>query len=745
MEKTIKTFHFLNENEITINEILDNFKNFSKLYSPVVKFKTDYKEVYTIPHIILSDKNEALPVFTDPQLLNYPYVSKPALDFLLYIFSSIKKGVVLFNPPMKENYSIKQVTLDLYSISLIIGFLQCLSDNDCDDPAVLFNKGFFHKANYLCFKNFSKIDPFLYSMILVMLGFYERALDIGKAIKDDRIYILEATIKKINGDYKGALEVIENIKDEKFSVEKNIQLAWIELLSGRPDNAKKIFNKFSGGIFKQEAFFGLAVSILSDKNLNRESLSLAIRYLSDAINMDGKDKISIMLYLGNLYYNLQDYIKAEDFYYKAFYLNPSTYIMSLIGMSEAKRGKNKESIIKGNLISIFDINSGIKVFSALPSDYLSNDKTIDEDIVFEEKIETPPIIQNIQENQEVKKETYLDEASLEPADISSRKLPKEKKEETKQNKTNVISVYETFSSMGEKNINDINKTNKAPSESFISRAVSFASALEEEFGKKIYFNYEGLTDIERKLRLTFIQKNLDQVEAIETVKNCSAFLCYFLKERYKGKLIEYDGFDPWSWPMIIPISNTEILTYPIARVWKILWTNSLPDQGWILKYTQYLTNEMESANKNKVYGLEAVRTKIRSSAEKIFEAEIEHKKTLTLASSLNETKDIEIARTGIIKIEKFIKEKFIHGNAPDIDGWRLLRCLGHIFTEILIKDFKALWFNVEGNDGVWSMELPWGSFIFPIGKVFKSAAKGESLTEYYDKLLSDRLKYSSMR
>lgn len=739
-------------NETSIKEILDNFKYFSKLYSPLVKFKTEYKEIWTVPRVILSDKREAFPVFTDYRMLNAPYVFKPTFNFLSYLLSSMKTGATIFNPPIKKEFKGKQIIVDLYTISLALGFLQYETGRDKDENIIYaINKGFLHKANYLCFKNLPDTDKFIYSEILTLLGFIDKAYELIKPLNNERALLTKAFIDRIKGDYKSAALSLENVKSEQFVWEKNLHLAWLNLFSGNIDYAKKIFSQLSGGIFKQEAFWGLAVAILSKPNLTKDEINQAIAYLTQASNLDGKNKINILIYLGNLYYNMQEYIKAENCYYKALDINPSIQIISLIGICEAKRGKYKEAMTKANLCSIFDINSAIRILSILPQDYVLNDNTIDIDIIFEEPakdVKTDGTTKNEIKEEKIENtvriETTQIEASLEPADITSVKKTedKNKKTEDKNKTTERISIQTNFESFSTIETPKQDEKEKFQVKDFLSRAIPFSNELGEELNKKIYFNQEGLIDIERKLRITFVRENLDQTEAIETVKNCSAFLCYFLKERYKAKLIEYEDLDPWAWPMIIPISNTEIWTFPIARIWKILWNNTLPEQGWILKYVQYLIDEMSTVNKTKPSGLEAIKSKTKSHTEKIFDAQIEHKKNLTVASSLDETKDIEIAKTGLLKMEIEIKKHFKPQIPPSADGWRLLRCFGHILAEIMIKDFKASWFNVEGNDGLWSMELPWKTYIFPVGKIFKMAANGESLVEYYDKILNDRFKHT---
>ena len=48
--------------------------------------------------------------------------------------------------------------------------------------------------------------------------------------------------------------------------------------------------------------------------------------------------------------------------------------------------------------------------------------------------------------------------------------------------------------------------------------------------------------------------------------------------------------------------------------------------------------------------------------------------------------------------------------------------------------------QLDGEDGHWSMRLPWDTFVFPIGKIYKTASHREELLEYYDALLSERVR-----
>ena len=266
-----------------------------------------------------------------------------------------------------------------------------------------------------------------------------------------------------------------------------------------------------------------------------------------------------------------------------------------------------------------------------------------------------------------------------------------------------------------------------------------ASALEETVNRKIYFNADGLTEVERKLRTTFIKASTNQQQLIETIKDSSAFLCYILQERHKGRLIKMPDFDHWGWPVVFEAPK-HIVTYPTQRAWRLLWQNSLPEPGWLTKYLLYVENELKPDNPPKPRGMEAVSARIPSHPERLTDMQTEHRRLMLLAATLKETSGIELARPGLEKLEKTIKWNFRPSTPPTLDGWKLLRCYGHIMAEILIKDFKAVWYNMDGNDGFWSMQLPWKTFIFPIGKIYKTASAGGSLTEYYDALLAEKLK-----
>ena len=277
---------------------------------------------------------------------------------------------------------------------------------------------------------------------------------------------------------------------------------------------------------------------------------------------------------------------------------------------------------------------------------------------------------------------------------------------------------------------------------FISRAFTLASALEDELGRKIYFNLDGLSEAERKLRLKFIKTGSNPHGNLETVRDCSAFLCYCLQERHKGRLLKLTDFDPWGWPMIFELPGLKLTTYPVQRAWRLLWEEAVPEPGWLTKYSNWIADKLKETAPP-VCGAAAARAKTRSHPERLVDAQTEHRRMLVLITSLSETAHIEISRTGLARLETAIKSNFRPDIPPTADGWKLLRCYGHLLAAILAKDFKAVWYNVDGDDGGWSMQLPWKTFVFPLGKIYKTASLREDLGAYYETLLGEKLRFQS--
>ncbi|PIU20003.1 MAG: hypothetical protein COT18_04595 [Elusimicrobia bacterium CG08_land_8_20_14_0_20_59_10] len=277
-------------------------------------------------------------------------------------------------------------------------------------------------------------------------------------------------------------------------------------------------------------------------------------------------------------------------------------------------------------------------------------------------------------------------------------------------------------------------------EDFLSGAFKVASDLEREFGSKVHFNREGLLEVEKKLRLFVKQAKFSSAPGL--VSDCAAFLCYFLQERHKGRLVKLAGTEPWAWPMIFETKDANITTYPAQRLWRLLWEDELPETGWLVKYAEWLVAEIKAPGGH-ISGTDAIRERRMSHLERLEDTKTEHKRIMALVSTLTETSDIEIGRPGVIKLGGIIRHKFKPDIPPSADGWKLLRCYGHMLAAVLAKDFKASWYYTDCEDGHWSMRLPWDTFVFPIGKIYKTASHREELLEYYDALLSERARKQS--
>lgn len=490
---------------------------------------------------------------------------------------------------------------------------------------------------------------------------------------------------------------------------------------------------FENSQYAQEALYAIALCMIK---ISLDSSYDEIKErLKKASEMSGEYRLNANAALGNICLLKKNYMESLDFYSKAYAINNSLHILAAIGMALAQKGDFQESYDIACSCAAFNVNFATKIFSYIAPTFLSTAKYKGVEIISQEENKPLP-----PQKVEIKHETSpTTRASLDPSDISKRTAEKSEPPPSKPEKV----IFESSmpeSYLSKDNLNSISQDDR---KGFISRAFSLSSRLEDEYNKKVYFNLEGLSDVERDLRLFYIQKNVDPFQLTERVKDAGAFICYMLKERYKARLVEIKDFDEWAWPCIISKGESEIITYPIARAWRIIWGNSLPDQGWTVNYFQYLSEEFSSTGPL-YWGVNAVKRKVKSHPEKIFDASIEHKRILTLAQSLEEFYDIELARTGVPKIDREIKKRFKPDIPPTADGWRLLRCYAHYLTEILIKDFKAQWFNVEKNDGFWSMELPWRTYVFPIGKTFKSAATGENLAVFYDTILSEKLKHDKL-
>lgn len=692
----------------------------SEIHCPLSSVSAGAGKAVTAP-VMKTEKGEFVPIFTEEKNCPYPKLINKSLKFFSSYFYSGRNNSLLLNPG-----GAKTEEVFFCELSALIGKIQSMSSNKTSSKAI--DECEFHLAAWLAEKEKNYENALL---AMINLGFYEDAQTLSEKITGEKSLLYKARIKRGKGDIKGAGEFIAAIKDESLKSQKYIQYAWLLYLSGKFQEAEKIFSAFENSQFSQEALYGCALCMFKTDPKSSDKIKIKLKKAAD---MPGENKINANAALGAICLSEKNFLGAVDFYSKAYAANGSLHMLSAIGSALAMKGDHKEAFDIACACGAFNINFAVKIFSHLSPSFIKNASYSGDQILYSPKKEELKPENIVIEREKDVPPPPPSKASLEPADISKR-IVKTSAPSSNQNKiefeSNIPSSY-----LSERPYGILDESDK---KGYISRAFSLCSRLEEEYNKKIYFNFEGLSDMERDLRLFFIQRNIDPSHLAERVKDAGAFICYMLKERYKARLIELKDFDEWAWPCVISSGEREIITYPIARVWKIIWHNILPDQGWALKYFQYLSDEISAGN-SAYKGVSAVKNKVRSHPEKIFDAEMEHKRIFTLAQTLEEFSDIEIARTGISKIDKELKKRFKPEIPPSADGWRVLRCCAHIMTEILIKDFKAAWFNVEGNDGFWSLEMPWKTYIFPIGKIFKAASGGENLSVFYDNLMAEKLR-----
>ncbi len=717
--------------------MMQNFESFGKekieklgeylqkadIICPLSPVNAGAGKALTIP-MMKTQKGDAAPAFTEEKQCPYPkLLIKSDKFFLSYFYSGRNQSLVL-NPGLKEPKEIY-----FHELSALIGKIKSLSSNI--DSCKALNECDFHLAAWTAIVREKNMENTLSAMI--NLGFYDDAEKLAENIKGDAARIYAARIKRGRGDIKGAGEEIAAIKDEALKSQKYIQYAWLLYLSGKYAEAEKIFSAFENSQFAQESMYGCALCLLK---MDGQNAQIVKEKLKKAAQLPGENKINVNAVLGGICLKEKNFLAAIDFYSKAYAANGSLHFLCSIGTALAMKGDYKDAYDIAFSCAPFNVNFAAKIFSHISPDFLSKASYSGNQILYKPKEELTPEKIIIEREKDPPPPPAPAAASLEPADISKRvaKPSIAKAGESKiEFESNIPETYFSHSQGKASQVSDEEKS------AFISRAFSLCSRLEEEYNKKIFFNVEGLSDVERDLRLFFIQRNINPSQLAERVRDAGAFVCYMLKERYKAKIVELKDFDEWAWPCIINYQEKELVTYPVARVWNIIWHNALPDQGWALKYFQYISGEISSQTQAS-FGAAAVKNRIKSHPEKIFDAEIEHKRIFSLAQSLEELSHIETARSGILKIDRELKKRFKPEIPPTADGWRLLRCCAHLLAEIIIKDFKASWFNVEGNDGFWSLEMPWKTYVFPIGKTFKAASAGENLSVFYDNLMAEKLR-----
>ena len=750
----------------SLNEIIGNFRNFPELAVQVIPAQAAPLTLYTIP---VHDENglSLLPVFTDPGLIGPPCVSKPPLPLLQTLFNAPAADMFVFNPSHpRAAAQAAEVRLDKRQLSAVIGFLQTAEPEPAgaDFEATLKNEaglGNLHRANYMASVLLAG-DPHrpygLYAEILINLGLLQEASDYVKNFHTPEFFYYRALILRHVGQPAKARQWLDKIPaGAPCDGKKRMELAWLLLEEGKPAEALDAFRALADNSSeKAAALFGAGSALIkkTDAGGNPAEINESLAAFAGAIKVPSPLIHKIFFSMGNLHFRTGNFAEAETCYRKAASLWPMVQSKANLGLALIKTGKFQEAATLINDIALTDLNSAWRLASELPRE--SAVKLLETSRLHRETAPTQPVAampspapQSRQAAGSPAKQPPPPEppavVSLEAAAPRRSTVAAPQKQTVSQQPAPVQQTAQRPQGLEIESLVEATVTAPMPTEEetrkddFMGRAFKLASALEDELNKKIYFNTEGLTDVEKKLRLTFIKARQNPQEALEIVKDCSAFFCFLLQERYKGRLIKMPDFDNWGWPVVFDAPK-HMVTYPIQRAWKLLWQEDVPEPGWLTKYLQYVEDELRSGHAEKPQGAAAVQKRIPSHAERRIDVQTEHRRVMLLTSTLEETALIELGRSGIAKIETALKEKFKPDIPPTAAGWKLLRCYGHILAEILIKDFKAAWYNTDGNDGLWSMQLPWKTFIFPIGKVYKAAANRESLSEYYEIMLAEKLR-----
>ena len=663
-----------------INQILNNFKGVSKLYLELIE-----KKINNLTFYISNNKVRIKP----PEDFYFEYDAEKTL----ILFSNTSDKITICID--KDEFEISR-----YDMLVLAGFIR----NKTKPSKTLensINSSIYHEALYLSLNQL--VDPYKLFIIYSNLKLINELENIIKP-EDEKSILIYAKLARVQGNIKKALNCLSMIRSKEYEIEKNLEYAWLHYLNKNYQNASKIFNYYANNLSddkKIEALYGLSLSLLK---LDENNIIKVKEILSKIKNLSPL-KLNILHTLSDIYLDLRDYLKVYEISQEIIEIFPDikTLNRKCISLFLNSDYDNANKLLYE--IAVFDLKTATDIISKIPPENIK----INPNESFYIKKSTSH--DTIKENFE--KKSIL-EAVLKPEDISSTKLKFSTFFPSEEN-TNSIEI--------EKDISELQKL-----------AFDFAKSLEDEFQTKILFNYEGLDLVERKLRITFMSE-IGIGEKNYIIKGASAFITFLIKERFKAEIINYTNFDPWTNEAIIKNKNSlQLITYPAARIWLLNWSDKLPQQGWLRNYLNYLSNFMNQKEEN-LYGKKAIISQQPSHPEKIFDATIEHKKILEVASEIEETSHIPLNPSSIIKIESEIKKKFKPQIPPTRDGWKILRCYAHIFLEIVLREIKPQWYNVEKNDGLWSFKIGEKTFIFPIGKLYKTALLRENLIEYYDTIV----------
>lgn len=635
-----------------------------------------YLKVYRI-------KDEINELYTIADRSNISLTTTPPKEFPYLAFSDTRIIKLAINSDI-DNILIDEKPLNKLQLILLSGALD-LKNKKLTFSQTLSEPNYYALSYISC--EIEKNDIF-FSFSLYKLGFITQAIDILQKTEDEMAKIFLSKIYREKNEIKRSLEVLSLIKSKELEPYRNLEYGWLHLQTGRAQNSLKIFDYYKTidiPQLKQEALYGLAKSLY---RITPQNIPETLNLLKEAQTIEGIYTEDILQSIAEIYIELKDPISALKIYQQIY--NQTLKISLLPKIIELTKDNNEGLEIIHDLI----------LFEPIQAKELIKDKKIPPN---------PYLVKEEQKTQEA------DEILLVPEDIT--KASKKLTQSLKQPNTIQAETHQP----------------PHPSKSDIieAKAFEFTKQLETEFSKKIYFNLEGLDDIERKLRIT-LMSDIREDELVETFKNSSFFLLYLIRERFKAEIRIYEDLDLWTAQARVKNKNgLELITYPAGRIWRFRWDEIKPPHGYLKSYIEYL-NSFMNIEEEPPAGKIAITKGIKSHAEKIFDAQIEHKKILEVAKDISETSSLSPNSFLLDKFEKELRRFFKPQIPPTIDGWKILRCFGHIFLEMIIKDFSPEWFCVEKNDGLWSFLLPNNTYIFPIGKVYKAALGGESLQEYYD-------------
>ncbi|MDT8286366.1 MAG: hypothetical protein RQ748_04575 [Elusimicrobiales bacterium] len=768
-------FNIFKLSSASLDEIMSCFRGFPSLSFPVSEKKIRGFALGTV-RPVERDGAPCFPVITDERIAAAPGLTMPAKDALARLFYAPAAENAVFNPegPLVKEAG-PEVKLDRMKLSLILGFLDTPQEPSdlLTAAAAALSAGEFHKANYLFFRIFEregqdKITA-LYPQVLMELGQHRQAYFMLKDLATPEAWCNLAFIYFETGDIPHAAEFLSRVPPGTALEDRRGLLAALLKASAGGPGFQDPLRAMIPGPLAAEASCGLAGVLYRSAPNDRVVLDEAKTIASSAA-ASPRTAFKALSLLGSIKFSLGDFRGADEDWNRAFTLAPMPALLANAGAALIGQRAYGETLSAAAELAPWDEAAAERLVAAVPDEAIAAGPAA---APFRAAPPAAPAAAapelsagkqpGVGEKESVfdylntmKKEPEPEAkptASLERADISSRtptasggnpperpapeaaepgpeKGPAPAAQEERISDMRIEDYGELFEAVS-------SKPEQARTDDFMGRAFRLASSLEEETGRKIYFSIEGIAEVEKKLRLTFIKAEKNPVETTDIVLSAAAFLAYFFQERHRARLLKLEDFDPWAWPLVAP--NSDFLTYPVQRVWRLLWDETLPEPGWVTRYAQWAESEIRSPSA-KIIGADAVRRRVRSHPERVTDAQTEHRRIVGLASTLSETADIEISRTGAAKISQALKSRFKPGIPPTSDGWKLLRCYAHLFTSILIKDFKGTWHNTDGNDGLWSLRFPWNTYAFPLGKVYKAASNGEDLLEYYDKLTEEKLK-----